>query len=319
MLELISEKLSKNGYEPVIAVRERAYGQDIFCTKICGRIIESRFCLVILDDKAVGATAIPNPNVYYEYGLMTAMNKHVIPLQKDDMTLAFNIQSYDTVKYTPANTGTELNRAIKEAIRLAEGRPASDESGRWSDRLVMRCIELAGYEPKDSNWFLDGVVVDTNFVGFGHRDPKHGYVFLAKVDGAAQVTSALEDIPVLVYRAEAAREALEEQRITLAETIEERKTAKRPSYDNIEAKLAEATDRLGRMSHLSIGIVAAFKCDTGPILAQAQQLAKGAAGLGVSVNSGAEITLGEVRVSLEYPSAAAVATTDQSAPGTSST
>src|SRR5574337_706789 len=45
ILELMSEKLTKLGIEPIIAVKERAYGQDIFCTKICGKIIESRFCI----------------------------------------------------------------------------------------------------------------------------------------------------------------------------------------------------------------------------------------------------------------------------------
>ena len=49
ILELMSEKLAKIGIEPIIAVKERAYGQDIFCTKICGKIIESKFCIVILD------------------------------------------------------------------------------------------------------------------------------------------------------------------------------------------------------------------------------------------------------------------------------
>jgi hypothetical protein len=84
ILALITEKLTKIGIEPVIAIKDRAYGQDIFCTKICGKIIESQFCLVILDDtieKINGNEVnIPNPNVYYEYGLMTALGKHVIPL-----------------------------------------------------------------------------------------------------------------------------------------------------------------------------------------------------------------------------------------------
>ena len=39
VLALISEKLMKIGVEPVIAIKERAYGQDIFCAKICGKII----------------------------------------------------------------------------------------------------------------------------------------------------------------------------------------------------------------------------------------------------------------------------------------
>jgi hypothetical protein len=97
ILELMSEKLTKMGVEPVIAVKERAYGQDIFCTKICGKIIESRFCAVFLDDTIINKQNIPNPNVYYEYGLMTSLRKHIIPLQKDSLKLAFNIQSYDTI------------------------------------------------------------------------------------------------------------------------------------------------------------------------------------------------------------------------------
>jgi len=120
ILELISEKLSKVGIEAIIAVKERAYGQDIFCTKICGKIIESRFCIVILDDQIDDGRNIPNPNVYYEYGLMTSLEKHIIPLQKEDLTLAFNIQSYDTIKYNSRNIGTELDRAIRDAIRITE-------------------------------------------------------------------------------------------------------------------------------------------------------------------------------------------------------
>jgi hypothetical protein len=120
ILGLMSEKLSKAGIEPIIAVKERAYGQDIFCTKICGKIIESRFCIVILDDSIKNGTNIPNPNVYYEYGLMTALRKHIIPLQKEDLELAFNIQSYDTTKYNNKNINLELDSAIRDAIRLTD-------------------------------------------------------------------------------------------------------------------------------------------------------------------------------------------------------
>lgn len=108
VLELISEKLTKVGVEPIIAIKERAYGQDIFCTKICGRIIESRFCIVILDDTPSNGAPVPNPNVYYEYGLMTSLRKHIIPLQRENLKLAFNIQSYDTIKYGPKNIAAEL-------------------------------------------------------------------------------------------------------------------------------------------------------------------------------------------------------------------
>lgn len=50
VIDVIKGKLEKEKIEPFIAVEERAYGEDIFCTKICGKIIESLFCIVILDD-----------------------------------------------------------------------------------------------------------------------------------------------------------------------------------------------------------------------------------------------------------------------------
>ncbi len=96
ILNIIAEKLTKIGIKPIIAIEQRVYGQDILCTKICGKIIESQFCIVLLDDTVEKihstTTNIPNPNVYYEYGLMTALGKHVIPLQKDgQVTLPHSI------------------------------------------------------------------------------------------------------------------------------------------------------------------------------------------------------------------------------------
>jgi len=302
LLELISEKLTKQGVEPVIAVRERAYGQDIFCTKICGRIIESRFCLVILDDNIVGTTSVPNPNVYYEYGLMTAMNKHIIPLQKENLTLAFNIQSYDTVKYTPANMASELNRAIKDAMRLAEGKPAVGDQNQWSDRRVMRCLELAGFTPKDSQWFLDDVIADTGFVGFDSGVHQKGYAFVAKVDKASQLSSILEDIPVLAYRASRARLDLEGRREAVKRGLSEHRKG---SYlaERTETELTDVTDKLQRMSRMHIGIVVAYKCDTGPVTGQAQQMLRGYDDFEVAVSSGTEIKIGEDKVSFDYPTA----------------
>jgi len=127
-------------------VKERAYGQDIVCTKICGRIIESRFCVVILDEVDRDGVNIANPNVYYEYGLMTALRKHVIPLQRDGMSLAFNIQSQDTVKYNARNMADELERAIRDAIAQTEpGHHRGETDVPVGTRGIRRRLELAGY------------------------------------------------------------------------------------------------------------------------------------------------------------------------------
>ncbi len=206
ILSLISEKLAKVGVETIIAVKERAYGQDIFCTKICGKIIEAKFCIVILDDAIEDGKNIPNPNVYYEYGLMTASNKYIIPLQKKDLQLAFNIQSYDTIKYSLRDIADELDKAIKNAIRSIETQVKAETMSSVSEKLILRCFELAGFELKDNKWYLQDILEDTGFIGYGyHKDGikvKPFYVYLGKIDNIDDTQSYLEDINITVHRTE---------------------------------------------------------------------------------------------------------------------
>ncbi len=206
MLALITEKLTKIGIEPVIAIKERAYGEDIFCTKICGKIIESQFCLVILDDSIEPidgkSVNIPNPNVYYEYGLMTALNKHVIPLQKDGQKLAFNIQTHDTIKYTPRNLSIELDKAFKDTIKITqENRSGYEQVGPSSQRLFSRCLEINGYQRKDYKWFLSDDFEDTVFSCFGHPN-RQEYLFFAVASDRELLRSALTDAQVIIKRLE---------------------------------------------------------------------------------------------------------------------
>lgn len=208
ILQLMSEKLSKVGIEPIIAVKERAYGQDIFCTKICGKIIEARVCIVILDDAMKEGKNIPNPNVYYEYGLMTSLHKHIIPLQKEDLELAFNIQSYDTIKYSARNIATELDRAIKDAIRITEAKEKDDKTTGLPEKTLRRKLELAGLELKDHEWVLAEAISDTNFKGFGQHQ-KGFYVYLGKIDDASEFHDYLDDLGVVLYRTEKKCEELE--------------------------------------------------------------------------------------------------------------
>lgn len=222
ILELMSEKLSKLGVEPIIAVRERAYGQDIFCTKICGKIIESRFCVVFLNDTAIGGAMAPNPNVYYEYGLMTSLRKHIIPLQQEDLTLAFNIQSYDTIKYNPKNVSTELERAIRDAVRLTEVKDTIKSTGEITDKVILRKMELAGFEEKDEHWFLSRAIDDTAFRGFGQHE-KGYYAYLGKIDGEEDFKTYLDDMGVVIYRTEKKAKSLQEELDQLKKDREERR------------------------------------------------------------------------------------------------
>lgn len=218
LLEIISMKLARVGIEAIIAVKERAYGQDIFCTKICGKIIESKFCLVILNDLISENINIPNPNVYYEYGLMTSIEKHIIPLQKENLTLAFNIQSYDTIKYNSKNIGAELDRAIKDAIKITESKDQTGKKHNSSEISILRSFELAGIELKDENWFLDNLIEDTNFKGFGQLEAGlYGqletgfYVFLGKIDKVDEMQTYLEDLNVVIHRIKKENQNLSKQ------------------------------------------------------------------------------------------------------------
>jgi hypothetical protein len=147
--EIIHQKLNKIGVEPVQALKDRAYGEDIFCTKICGKIIESQFCIVVLDDfpeKVKGETVyVPNPNVYYEYGLMTALGKYVIPLQKEDQKLAFNIYTHDTIKYNNSNLSVELDRALMDAKKYIEEKKSANEGDDYLlESLFGRSVDTHG-------------------------------------------------------------------------------------------------------------------------------------------------------------------------------
>lgn len=197
-LALISEKLNKVGIDPIIAVKDRAYGQDIFCTKVCGKIIESQFCIVLLDEPSTPGKNIPNPNVYYEYGFMTALGKHIIPLQKEDLKLAFNIQGHEAIKYNPANLSGELDRAIKDAIKITEQceeKPALN----ISEKGILRNFELRDIELKDDEWFLYKSIDDTDFKGFGQHK-KVFYAYVGKIDEEKEMASYLEDLNVVLHR-----------------------------------------------------------------------------------------------------------------------
>jgi len=205
LLELMSEKLAKMGIEPIIAVKERAYGQDIFCTKICGKIIESKFCIVILNDTVnndKNVPNIPNPNVYYEYGLMTSLKKHIIPLQRDDLELAFNIQSYDTIKYNNKNIASELDIAIKDAVKITESKESGEKIESISETTVLRNFELAGLTLRDDDgWFLSNTIDDTDFRGFSDYE-RIFILLLGKLDEKTELDTYLEDLNVVLFRIE---------------------------------------------------------------------------------------------------------------------
>jgi hypothetical protein len=320
----MSEKLAKVGIESIVAVKERAYGQDIFCTKICGKIIESRFCIVILDDSVEKEAKIPNPNVYYEYGLMTALGKHIIPLQKEDLKLAFNIQSYDTIKYNSKNISSELDRAIKDAIRITEKREKEnkeDEGVMLPEKVLFRKLEMVGFNQRDDKWFLYNVIEDTNFKGFGQDTNKDApfYLYLGKIDNTTEFQDYLSDLGIVIYRTEHKAKELQEKLSSIEESLEMIKedikkentgqrlsslSLRRSQYDlkEIESSITDIKDRFFRMSTIFIGFIINPQLDTGEFLYKAKELIQGYDRYKLSLSSKDLIIFDNVSVELSVSS-----------------
>jgi len=320
ILGLMSEKLTKVGIEPIIAVKERVYGQDIFCTKICGRIIESRFCVVILDDNIVNGTNIPNPNVYYEYGLMTSLKKHIIPLQEEGLDLAFNIQSYDTIKYKNETIGSELDRAIKDAIRITEKKEKEDKGIALPEKILLRKLEMVGFNQRDREWFLYNVIEDTYFKGFGqdNKNDKPFYLYLGKIDNATEFQDYLSDLGIVIYRTEHKAKGLQKELSSLKERLKDAEMDKYLERDEneisrlmlspegeiirIKSDIKDITNKLFRMSTMFVGFIINPQLDTGEFFHKAKELIQEYDRYKLSLNSEDSILFDDISVKLSVGS-----------------
>lgn len=114
--DILKSILTECGIEPVEAGSEIDPGKLAFCTKICSKIIVAQFCIVIANNNLTNNQEIPNANVYMEYGLILGHNKYVIPFQRADQSLPFNVSGLDTVKYDQGNFKRLATEAIHRAI-----------------------------------------------------------------------------------------------------------------------------------------------------------------------------------------------------------
>jgi hypothetical protein len=114
---ILRQLLEARGIEPVEAGAMLTPAQNVFCAKICSKIITSQFCVVLANNRVQSDRELPNPNVYLEYGLMLGFNKYIVPFQKDEQTLAFNVAGFDTVKYAPGDFEQRAAAAIDQAIQ----------------------------------------------------------------------------------------------------------------------------------------------------------------------------------------------------------
>ncbi len=250
---LISAKLTQNRIEPVVAVDIRAYGQDIFCTKICGRIIEAQFCIAILDDNLVDVkgkeVSIPNSNVYYEYGLMTALGKYVIPLQKEGQDLAFNIKTHDAIRYSPRDVSEEIDKALKEAIRITVEERESSLGEIIPEYMYRSFLAMKGYQKQGYSWLLSDDLEGTVFSGY-KNDRGLDFLFFAVIDSKEMLKTCLMDIQVIQRRLNTDCETISNRIQSLNEKI--------VKYEKAAAEEEAAKDKkeggLERLLHMRIDV-----------------------------------------------------------------
>lgn len=156
-----------------------------------------------MDDNITEGKNFPNPNVYYEYGLMTSLRKHIIPLQKEGQKLAFNIQSYDTIKYNNSNMSSEMERALRDAVRITDESKVPGNDEEISERSMLRRIEISGLQQvtEEDSEEVNELIYDTQFKAFS-KNRDRSFVFLGKIDNEDDMLTCLEDLDIVIYRIE---------------------------------------------------------------------------------------------------------------------
>lgn len=127
------------GYFALLSEEEK--GLDAFCDKICSKIRESQFCVVMLNDpvaqRPIEGTGdkfesirAPSANVYYEFGIAVALEKPVIPVIRSGFRLPFDVQHLDAITY---DNLLDLKEKLKNSIlstlkkKKKEGKAANSE------------------------------------------------------------------------------------------------------------------------------------------------------------------------------------------------
>jgi len=161
--EVIKEILKEMNIHPHFAVDIKRPGEDIFCSSICGPIIESAFCIVVSDaNRRKG-----NVNVAFEHGMMASLNKYIIILHEDKFTSPFDLYTLQAIKYDRDNLDdafrNELTETIKSVIsrlvEMVEDREVSQIPEKDYE-LIQTIIESIRNSPAD--------LLDTNFNNLSH-------------------------------------------------------------------------------------------------------------------------------------------------------
>lgn len=152
-VEAAKRVVTSSAMQPDIAVHKQLLSEDIFCEKICTKVIESRFCIVFLNGG--------NPNVFYEYGIMRPLRKRVISLLRQDENPPFNVRHLDTINYPQARLEELLRDAVgaacaataappRSARRRSPKRPVSPFATK-----VSKLLELTGVSGVPEPWISE--------------------------------------------------------------------------------------------------------------------------------------------------------------------
>jgi len=184
-IEVIKDIIESNQYECHIALKKIDPGNFAFCTKICSKIIQSQFCIVLLDPSPNKEKTIeyPNPNVHFEYGMMLSQNKHIIPLQDENYDLAFNISPLDTIKYNDTNFKSKVTEAVANAISRANKEKTSGPIPQGTELLTF--YHIRGYRFSDIkiDFFQFIYELGSNFGFFLFDNQKeNNYIFFGPFD-----------------------------------------------------------------------------------------------------------------------------------------
>jgi predicted nucleotide-binding protein with TIR-like domain len=134
-MTILQKLLEAKGVQPVEAGGNLVPGQNAYCAKICSKIITSQFCIVLLNNDENNGVEVPNANVNMEYGLMLGFNKYVIPFQRAEQSLPFNLAGLDTIKYTNQDFERRGGDAIEQAIIATQQQDVPKDS--WDQILQM--------------------------------------------------------------------------------------------------------------------------------------------------------------------------------------
>ena len=183
-IEVIKTIVNSKQYECHVALRKIDPGNFAFCTKICSKIIQSQFCILLLDpltSEEDKKSEYHNPNVHLEYGMMMSQNKYIIPIQDEKYTLPFNISPLDTIKYTESNFKQKVKEAVDKATKIFSKREISGQVPPGSE--IFTFYNLSGYSISDIRLsFLEFICKLGAHLGFYLFDSKIDYKFIGLFD-----------------------------------------------------------------------------------------------------------------------------------------